>query len=76
MKLVKAMKTYGHIRVSNAMSEIRWRWKNPRRAPTNIERMVGHLPRIELEQILSILRRDWIPPVPTETLTSKHFVSR
>ncbi len=57
MKLVKAMKPYGHILVGNAMDSAGWRWKNPKRVPTNIEKMVEGLPRGELERILSVLNK-------------------
>lgn len=74
MKLVREMKKYGHIRVANAMYSVgRW-WRNPRRIPTNIEHMVMDVPRIELEQVLNILRRDWPTLVPNVTPTSQDFV--
>lgn len=77
MRLVRAMKAYGHVRVKNAIAELDWPWNlRHRRISTNVERIVEGMPRIELERILSILRRDWSSPMPTETFTSKHFVSR
>lgn len=57
MKLVRSMKQYGHISVQNAMYSAGRRWKNPRRVPTNVERMVEGLSRVELEQVLNILQR-------------------
>ena len=56
MKLVRAMKKYGHIQVANAMGAIGYAWKNPRHRPTNIERMVQGLPRCVLKQIIDRLR--------------------
>ena len=56
MKLVREMKKYGHIRVSNAMYSCGWRWKNPKQRPTNIERMVQGLARCDLERILRKLQ--------------------
>jgi hypothetical protein len=44
MHLVREMKKYGDVRVANALSECGWTWKNPRRRPKNIERMVEGLP--------------------------------
>lgn len=57
MHLVREMKKHGDIRVANAMFACGWTWKNPRRRPKNIERMVEGLPRCELVRILDELRR-------------------
>ena len=56
MHLVREMKKFGHIRVANAMGALGWYWKNPRNRPTNVERMVQGLPRIDLERILNKLQ--------------------
>jgi len=74
MKLVRAIKTYGHIRVATAMEELGWYFKYPKRRSTNIEKMVESMPRIELERVLNILRRDWPTYVPNVTPTSQDFV--
>ena len=66
MKLVRAIKTYGHIRVATAMEELGWYFKYPKRRSTNIEKM--------LERVLNILRRDWPTYVPNVTPTSQDFV--
>ncbi len=55
MHLVRAMKKYGDVSVANAMSECGYWWANPRRRPTNVERMVMGLPRCALVCILQVL---------------------
>lgn len=55
MKLVRQMKEYGDIRVANALYGLGYRSANPRRRPTNIEKMVEGLPRHVLQSILDRL---------------------
>lgn len=57
MHLVREMKEFGDVRVANAMFSLGWEWRNPRRRPTNIDRMVQGLPRCELVKILNVLRK-------------------
>lgn len=55
--IVRSIKKYHHVRVANAMSALGWGWKNPKRRPTNIERMLEGVPRIDLVLILRHLER-------------------
>jgi hypothetical protein len=55
MGLVTKIKKYHHIEVSNAMGMCGYGWRDPRRRPHNIERMVLGLPRPVLERILHVL---------------------
>lgn len=55
--IVRSIKKYNHVAVANAVSEIGWGWHNPKRRPTNIERMLVGIPRQELVRILAILER-------------------
>lgn len=57
MHVVREIKKYGDILVANAMHKIGWTWQNPKRRPTNIEKMVEGLPRCDLDRILMELQR-------------------
>ena len=55
MHIVRQMKKYNHIQVANAMFKAGYSWRNPKRRPKNIERMVMGLPRVVLDEILGHL---------------------
>lgn len=60
MHLVRKIKSYNEIQVANILSELGYFWKNPKRRPNNIEKMVESLPRHVLEAIVKKLERDRI----------------
>ena len=45
MRFVRKIKSYNEIQVANILSELGYFWKNPKRRPKNIEKMVEGLPR-------------------------------
>jgi hypothetical protein len=51
------MKKYSHIQVANILNAMGYYWKNHRRRPHNIEKMVEGLPRCVLEVIVLKLKR-------------------
>lgn len=53
--IVKKIKRHNHIMVKNAMWQLGWGWRNPKRAPTNIEVMLIGVPKPALIEILAIL---------------------
>lgn len=53
--IVKKIKQYHPFMVKNAMWRLGWGWKNPKRAPTNIEVMLIGVPKPALIEILAIL---------------------
>lgn len=53
--IVKSIKRYNHIYVANVLSGLGYYWKSAHRRPTNIERMVEGISRVELEHILAEL---------------------
>lgn len=53
--IVKKIKQYHPFMVKNAMTQIGYRWRNPKRAPTNIEVMLIGVPKPALIEILAIL---------------------
>ncbi len=53
--IVRSIKKYHHTSVANAMDAFGWTWKNPKQRPTNIERMLEGVPRIDLVLILRYL---------------------
>jgi len=55
--LVREARTYGHIRVANAMYAIGYCWHHPRRRPTNVRVMLGCLPKHAIERVVAILRK-------------------
>jgi hypothetical protein len=52
--IVKRIKHHHHIYVANALFALGYRWPNPKRRPTNIERMLEGLPR---DVLLAVLHR-------------------
>jgi hypothetical protein len=50
------MKKYTHIQVANVLGDIGYYWKNPKRRPHSIEKMVEGLPRPVLELIVNKLK--------------------
>ena len=60
MRFVRKIKSYNEIQVANILSELGYFWKNPKRRPKNIEKMVEGLPRHVLEVIVKKLERDRI----------------
>lgn len=57
MGLVRTMKKYNERQVANILNAMGYYWKNPKRRPKNIEKMVEGLPRCELEVIVHKLKR-------------------
>ena len=53
--IVRNIKRFDSTQVANAMYFMGYRWDNPKRRPTNIERMVEGLSRVELVQLLDYL---------------------
>lgn len=51
MGYVSDLKKHNHIKVLNALNAEGYRFKNPHRAPTNIERMLEGLPLPVLKAI-------------------------
>ena len=61
MHIVRSIKKYHHTSVANAMDAFGWVWKNPKQRPTNIERMLEGVPRIDLVLILRYLEERKCP---------------
>ena len=57
MGLVRTIKKYNERQVANILNEMGYCWKNPKRRPKNIEKMVEGLPRCDLEAIVQKLKR-------------------
>ena len=55
--IVTSIKRHHHIKVANALYDQGYRYKNPRRKPTNIERLLEGLPQIVLLRILAQLEQ-------------------
>lgn len=49
-------KNYTATQVANAMFAVGWYWRKPRRRPTNIDIMLGDIPRCDLLKILDVLK--------------------
>ena len=55
--IVRSIKRYHHIEVANALYALGYRWMQPHRKPTNVERMVACLSRSQLLAVLHALPR-------------------
>lgn len=55
--LVRHIKTWGHVSVANAMYAVGYYWENPKRRPTNIEKMLLDVPRCDLLKIIGELEK-------------------
>lgn len=51
---VRRLRQFHHIHVGNAINECGWHWRNPKRRPTNIEKMINGLPRPVILRVLAI----------------------